>query len=283
MATCANCGASLGFIGALAGRKLCKSCAEKERRARVAAQQQYRATLLQLVSSTAPVAEIENQLPVLAQQAALSEGERRNLHLGAFRDFLQQALEDDHLTEQEEARMSELAGALGIDQATFEREFADLVPQMVVARVNDGRLPVLPDVPIILKKDEQAHISVQADLLKEVILREYRGGYSGVSFRIAKGVRYHVGGARGRSVVVGHRMEVEDSGILYVTSQRAVFAGQRKTMEMPFAKLVTLNVFEDGVRFHLSNRKNAPLFQVKRGLGHVVAAVVNAAAQQWAS
>lgn len=203
MATCASCGASLGFIGALAGRKLCKSCAEEERRARVAAQQQYRATLLQLVSlvsSTAPVAEIENQLPVLAQQAGLSEGERRNLHLGAFRDFLQQALEDDHLTEQEEARMSELAGALGIDEATFEREFADLVPQMVVAHVNDGRLPVLPNVPIILKKDEQAHISVQADLLKEVILREYRGGYSGVSLRIAKGVRYHVGGARGRSV-----------------------------------------------------------------------------------
>lgn len=74
--------------------------------------------------------------------------------------------------------MSELAGGLGIDQATFEREFADLVPQMVVARVIDGRLPVLPDVP---------------------------------------------------------------------------------------------------------NGKNAPLFQVKKGLGHVVAAVVNAAARQWAS
>jgi hypothetical protein len=276
---CANCGASLGFLGGLTGRRLCKSCGQQAERARANAEQQYNAALSELISSTAPLTDIQSRLPVLAQQAALSDDKRRALHLDAFHDFLERALEDDHLTEQEESRLNELAGELDIDQTIFQTEVGDLYTQIVVARANDGRLPVLPEPQIILKKGEVAHISTNADLLKEVTVREYRGGYSGFSFRVMKGVRYNTGGTRGRSVVVGQRMDIEDSGILTITSQRAVYTGARKTIEMPYTKLVTLNVFDDGVRFHLSNRKNAPLFQMKSGLGHVVAAVVNAAAQ----
>jgi hypothetical protein len=44
---------------------------------------------------------------------------------------------------------------------------------------------------------------------------------------------------------------------------------------MPFAKILSLEIFEDGVRFHLSNRKNAPLFHVVNG--DVVTATVNTA------
>ncbi len=283
MAACANCGKSLGFLGGLTGRRLCKSCSEQAERARTTAEQQYNATLLELISSPAPVADIQSRLPVLAQQAALPEDKRQQLHLETLHDFLEGALKDDHLTVQEEARMNDIAGALGIDQTMFAAEFDDLMPQMIVARVNDGRLPVLPEPQIILKTGELAHISTNAGLLKEVTVREYRGGYSGFSFRVVKGVRYHTGGARGQSVVVGQRIDIEDTGVLTITSQRAVYTGARKTIEMPYTKLVTLNVFDDGVRFHLSNRKNAPLFQVKDGLGHVVAAVVNAAAQQGAT
>jgi hypothetical protein len=48
---------------------------------------------------------------------------------------------------------------------------------------------------------------------------------------------------------------------------------------MPYAKLVNLTVFSDGIVFHLSNRVNAPMFAIASG-SDVVAAVVNAAAQR---
>ena len=75
-------------------------------------------------------------------------------------------------------------------------------------------------------------------------------------------------------------MTAEDQGSLSVTSLRAVFVGQRKTVELPYSKLVTLNVYSDGVQFHQSNRKTASLFQVRNG--EVVAAMVNAASQKTA-
>lgn len=102
-----------------------------------------------------------------------------------------------------------------------------------------------------------------------------------MSFRIAKGVRYHTGGSRGRSVVVGTEMKVEDEGVLSLTSQRAVYIGGRKTIEMPYKKLINLNVFADGVQFHLSNRKNPPMFRLEAGYGDAVAAIVNQASQPY--
>ena len=48
-------------------------------------------------------------------------------------------------------------------------------------------------------------------LMKEVVDREMRGGSSGVSVRIAKGVSYRAGQVRARSVVVGTHLEAQDS------------------------------------------------------------------------
>jgi hypothetical protein len=151
---------------------------------------------------------------------------------------------------------------------------------MVVARINDGRLPILLEPKIVLKKNEVAHGSVNADLLKQVVKREYQGGYSGVSFRVMKGVRFHTGGVRGKSVIVGTELKTEDSGVLTLTSHRAVFAGARRTVEVQYPKLVGLEVFANGIKFNVSNRTNAVLFQVQDGEGQVVAAFVNAAAQK---
>lgn len=278
--TCATCGAELTFFSKLLGKKNCSSCGKEEQRARSAAEAEYEDTLDKLVGPDASIEEIAPRLSDLAKQAGLSGSKLEKLNESSLRWYLQKALEDDYLTEEEEQRMSAIAGALGIDQAAFDAKFDDMKPQLVVARVNDGRLPELPNPQIILKKNEVAHISANASLIKEVAVREYQGGYRGASFRIAKGVRYHVGGTRGRSVVVGTKLETEDVGILVATSKRAVFSGQRRTVEMPYSKLVNLNVFDDAIQFHLSNRKNPPMFQIDKGLGHVIAAVVNAACQE---
>lgn len=93
-----------------------------------------------------------------------------------------------------------------------------------------------------------------------------------------KGVRYHVGGARGRSVVVGTKLEVADSGVLAISSKRTVFLGAKSTSDMPHAKLVKLNVFDDGVALNLSHRKTVPLFRIENG--HLVAALINGAVQR---
>ena len=99
-----------------------------------------------------------------------------------------------------------------------------------------------------------------------------------MSVQIAKGVRFNTGGYRGKSVVVGTSIEEADAGVLCITSNRAVFMGLRQSVEVQFSKLIGVNVFDDGVQFHVSNRQKATLIRV--GDGYLVAAAVNAVVQR---
>ena len=116
--------------------------------------------------------------------------------------------------------------------------YTDVYTNLQVAKLNDGRLPTMDSSHLIAKKDEVVHFETSAALLKEVALREFRGGSQGISFRVARGVRYRVGAMRGHMVTVGTQVEVADTGILSVTSQRAAFLGGRKTIDMPYTKLI---------------------------------------------
>ena len=274
--TCSSCAESLSFFQRLGGRSLCSSCAQKDKQRRAAARDEYEATLARLVKAPAAISEIENRLPVLAQEARLADSQRHKLHLETFDAYVDTALADDCLTEEEERHIFQMAAVLGLDA---ELQLDGIMSRLLVAKVNDGRLPTVTEPNIMLKKGEVVHAEMTSELMKTVKIREYQGGYSGFSFRIAKGVRYHTGRTRGRSVVVGTELQVQDEGILSVTSQRAVYMGAGKTIELPYKKLLNLNVFSDGVQFHMSNRVNPPMFRLQKGDGDVVAAIVNEASQ----
>ena len=209
---------------------------------------------------------------------ALSDRDRRSLGDSAFTRFATLALNDDILTVDEEDALIGLADALGIDQEAVAKRHLPIMHRLVVARVNDGRLPEVTDPHLLTKKGEVVHLETAATLIKEVAVREYRGGYSGVSIRIAKGVRYNTGATRGRSVVVGTKLEAADVGVLSVTSTRAVYVGTSRTTEFAYSKLVSLDAFTDGLRFHVTNRQNASLFRLESG--DVVVATINAAMQR---
>lgn len=280
-ATCTSCGTPLSVFQKLKGQSLCPACDAQARQTRRDAEERYRELVRQVAASPDRLPAVKDQLPAVAAEAQMPERELRKFHLDAFKEYLDACLEDDHLTEEEEARGLELSEVLGISDSDFKTELREYGFRLMIARVNDGRLPIVDSSRIILKKDEVPHAEMYADLLKEVAIREYRGGYGGVSFRVTKGVRFHTGGFRGKPVTVGTRLETEDTGVLTVTSRRAVFTGNRASIEMPYSKLLALNVFNDGIQFHLSNRKKAPLFKLENG--QVIAAMVNAAMQKTVS
>jgi hypothetical protein len=80
-------------------------------------------------------------------------------------------------------------------------------------------------------------------------------------------------------VVVGTHLAPEDHGPITVTSQRVVFTGTKRSFEFPLAKLLSLDVFDDGIRLHSSGRTTAQLFQAGPGSGNLLAATINAALQ----
>jgi hypothetical protein len=219
-----------------------------------------------------------SQLPIVVNQTGLSGADRRALELSAFQAYLDSLLATGRLTQSAEAGIVRVRRALGMDEQTFNTQFKALIPRLFAARANDGRLPVLqhPHLNLVLGPGEVAHIEVNAELVKEVVDNEWRGGYSGLSFRIVKGARYSTGTTRGRSVVVGSHLAVQDRGLLTITSRRAVFTGPHFSIEMPFNKLLNLVNYADGVQFHLSSRKDPPLFRMQPEIAEAVSAAVTA-------
>ena len=256
--------------------KLFKSPEEK---AETAQAEEAFATFTQALSDADPddARRLARQLETNPDVAALSDRSRRKLSEEAFLRYADAVLADDHLTEDEEDAFAAVAGALGLTQGDMEAH-TDVYTKLQVAKMNDGRLPTVESPHLIAKRGEVVHFETSAALLKEVAVREFRGGSQGVSLRVAKGVRYRVGAMRGHMVTVGTQMQVADTGVLSVTSQRAAFLGNRKTLDMPYSKLIGMELFSDGVRFSLSNRQTAPLLRVSCN-PDVLGALLNAAIQ----
>ena len=87
----------------------------------------------------------------------------------------------------------------------------------------------------------------------------YVGGSQGVSIPLVAGIRYRVGGFKGR-VVPGEEMQIDkDQGFVKLTNQRLIFAGPIATTEWAFAKL--LSSFSNPARtefiFGVSNRQKS--------------------------
>lgn len=275
--TCGRCGAALSLIDRVKGQGLCGTCLQAQKKERENARNWYYGLVRQAALGTVVVADVAADVVKWRAAAAMSPADLTNLNIQIWREAMESVVADDIVSQVEEDRLNSLGELIGVDYLTPTVLGPDLGGRLMIARINDGRLPVVAVPKILLKKAETAHFEVQAALMKEVIERETRGAYSGWSFRVAKGVRFSTGGYRGKSVVVGTHLTVADTGALTLTSARAVYTGMRKTMELPYSKLLSVSVFNDGIQFQMSNRQSAPLFRVPDG--RVAAAVVNAAYQ----
>ncbi len=237
--------------------------AEAGRRQEEARRAEARARYQELLAAFAAGAPELPSASVMQETAA--EGGYTPTELGAmnheaFIRLVDLATSDDILTPEEDATLTTAVERLGVSWEWLNQAHRPLVDRIMISSANSGRLPALDSTGLMTKPGEIVHMEVHARLMKEVVVREYRGGYQGFSIPVGKsGVRYRVGGARGRMVTVGTHLEVADQGALAISSRRAVFMGAKKTMEMLYSKLVNLQVFTDGLQFHLSNRQTAPL------------------------
>ena len=115
------------------------------------------------------------------------------------------------------------------------------------------------DTVFSLEKDE-----VLIYHLDNVVLTEYRsngstysGGYAGVSFRVAKGVRLNTGRTGGTSTRNPETSQPIDTGDLTVTNQRVVFSGANQVRVFDLDKVVNMEAGPNGltVSISVSNRE----------------------------
>ena len=113
---------------------------------------------------------------------------------------------------------------------------------------------------VILKKDEKVIVALPNITLKESrSVRVSSGSYGGPSFRVAKGVYFHVGGFGSTSQSHGEIKDI-DRGVLTITNQRFVFSGGMKSVDVPLRKVTGLDPFSDGVALHREGYQKTQYF-----------------------
>jgi len=148
--------------------------------------------------------------------------------IARYEDKLREVGEDEYLDPQEEKELEELRKSLSLSEKDISHTLGELIRLKRLTAIKDGQLPIL-ESDIILKKKEVCHYEVPAKLVEEKTRTRYVGGSRGVSFRIAKGVYYRVGGFRGERIKETFK-EITDEGTLYVTNKRVLFVGTKKML-----------------------------------------------------
>lgn len=243
------------------------------------ARNSFDSVLRSVVEGTADLALVPSQLDDIRESADFRDGQDLAKRLASARALISSIAYDDYLDEVGDEELKARLAAIGLPEDTLQTVAWDAARTILVSRANAGRLGIVRQPRLLAKRDEIVHLEVPANLLKEVTIREYRGGYGGASFQVAKGVRFHTGGTRGSLVPVGTEIQVADTGTFSISNQRAVYLGARKNQEFRFDKLLGAQLYVDAITLQVSNRQNATTL----GLGDpdLVAAYLNAAAQDY--
>jgi hypothetical protein len=117
-------------------------------------------------------------------------------------------------------------------------------------------LAEITNVPILLSKDEKCYIKVhEVELYEDRSVSDTVGGYSGFSFRVARGVSYRIGGFGAQSESHMEKRLI-DKGIFYVTNKRYVFDGSSKNIEGDLKKVISVEAYSDGIKISRANKRD---------------------------
>jgi hypothetical protein len=163
-----------------------------------------------------------------------------------------------------QAAATSAAASLGTEEmqrrSDAEREMGFDAPYLAASLHTYG--PQAIESPLILKRGEQASLSVPATLARQQTRRQWVGGSQGISFPIGHtGIRYRVGSFRGHPVEQQSLVRL-DTGTVVVTNQRLAFIGSTKSTSVVFAKLLHVECYSDALAVFLEGREKADYYYV---------------------
>ena len=192
------------------------------------------------------------------RDSPLSEGERRALLAGALTDAIDRALDDDLLSREEESAIDRYLERFGLDgdgDPVLREARARATKAMVIRSVCEGTVtevnfraaPGSMPIPFNFQKSEQlVWLFDGVDYYQMRTRREFRGGSTGASVRVASGVYLRQSAFRGHPVSVTETVKA-DAGLLGVTTRHIYFHGARERFRVRLDRIVSFEPHSDGI------------------------------------
>jgi hypothetical protein len=131
----------------------------------------------------------------------------------------------------------------------------------IISDLKNGQASTLDRPNFLLQRGEKI-CWIEPGTLEEVkvVGRRYEGGSSGMSFRVARGVRFNVGRQRGYSVSETAAVTTS-SGELVITNKRLAFLGDKKSLAIKLEKLLEIQPALNGIKFSEGGRAGPKLIK----------------------
>jgi len=170
--------------------------------------------------------------------------------LAGWNEAVEKVLEDGVLSADEETRLVTIAKATGLEQTNAGPAWVRLGKAAILRDVLEGKIPQRVAVEghraNLLKAERAVWLFKGVRYYEERTSRSFQGVSHGLSIRIAKGVYYRPSAFRGSPVETTKLVQV-DNGQVLVTSHHIYFLGTRKSLRVPYRKIVSVEPFKDGI------------------------------------
>jgi len=251
LGNCKFCGKPAGFF-----RSKHAECEEQnQQRERViqSGRQQIAVEVLRAIKGAENFDGLEKTIAEIEQSSFVPSADRKDLLIKGWENAIEQFLEDGILDTTEEKRLVEFKERFALSQSELDRNGAltktakAAVLRDVLNGVVPQRMSVDGSLPINFQKGEQIVWAFSGSkYLEDKTRRQFVGGSQGASVRVMKGVYYRVGAFKGQSVEHTERVHI-DTGWVVVTNKNIYFAGPKKSVRLPYAKIVSFEPFSDGI------------------------------------
>ena len=167
-----------------------------------------------------------------------------------FKRAVATTLDDGVISDEERGTLEVYRERFGVTPGHMEQ---DIHNGIILRHVLEGDLEGLTvnavgvDLPFNFMKSEKL-VWVQGDVGygKTVTRREFRGGSTGYSVRVAKGVYLRQSAFKGHPVSTSS-LELVDNGLMGVTTKHIYFAGAQERFRVRHDKIVAYDQYEDGI------------------------------------
>ena len=244
MGNCSFCGHPAGFL-----RSEHPGCAEKYK--------QGWSAMVDLARSAALGESIPDDLEAKLQEIGknhfIPTDRSKEALVSGWEKAVEYYLEDGNLDPSEEERLVGFKDRFSLTQWDLDRQgaYTKQVKAGLLRELMEGKIPerinVSGNLPFIPQKTEQLiWVFQDVNYYEDKTRRQYVGGYQGMSFRVARGVYYRVGGFRGRPVETTEKINM-GTGILGITNKHIYFSGAMATFRTRLDKIISIIPFSDGV------------------------------------
>lgn len=209
----------------------------------------------------------DSQIQSIVSASHIDIDAKDALLVDAYDRAVEYYLNDNIISSDEMRVISRYQQYTGLPQALLNshRSLEKVVQSSILQEVMSGRIPeprvqVKGQFPFILGKGEtMIWVYRDVECLEQRVKRQYVGGSHGMSFHVAKGVYYRVGGFKG-TPIEQTVMQSIGIGMVCLTDKQLYFSSSQKSFKIPYSKLIYMEPFANGVGLQKDGSSAKPFF-----------------------